>query len=365
MHPTIADYLNYPKNIDFISFYAASKLVLIDQPSSLYDYKKLYAVEKELAYVGSDKIWAWHYPPIFILMILPLAYMSYYFSLFLWLTTTFLGFLITAYYVIPNMSILWIVLAFPGTIINFTHGQNGFLTAALLAGGLLLLEKRPILAGILLGLLSYKPQFGILVPFALIAGKYWKTIFSTLITTMSLIVLSLLFFGSETWLVFFSNTKWALSLIEQGMFKLWRMPTIFAGTVLLINNVYIARIFQSIMFAGAVIIIFFTWYNRKIPLSLRAALLVILTLLSAPYLYDYDLTVLLFPIVWLWYSPYYERNLISNKIIFMLGYAMPLLASVVASEIRIQIGPFILLGLLWITFKQIQKYKTTEAAVIA
>ena len=56
------------------------------------------------------------------------------------------------------------------------HGQTGFLTAALLTGGVLCLERREALAGILFGLLAYKPQFGLLIPLVLVAGGYWRAI---------------------------------------------------------------------------------------------------------------------------------------------------------------------------------------------
>ena len=360
MNPTVADYFNYPKSIDFMAFYAASNLVLMDQPASLYNFNKLYDLEKKLTHGNNANQYPWYYPPTFLLMLLPLAYMPYYASLCLWLGATFLGFIITAYCIIANASVIWVVLVFPGALINFLHGQNGFFSATLLGGGLLLLEERPALAGVFFGLLSYKPQFGILIPFALIAGRYWKTISSAFLTAIFLVLLSLLMFGSETWLAFFSNMKGPLSLIEQGAFKLWKMPTVFAGTMLLINNIYIARLLQCILFTGSVLVLFFTWRNQRIPRSLRSSLLVILTLLSTPYLFDYDLTILLLPILWLGCSPYLGKNLLGNRIILMSGYCMPVVASVVANATRLQIGPLILMGLLWLTFNQIKEYKKTS-----
>ena len=55
--------------------------------------------------------------------------------------------------------------------VNVGHGQNGFLTAALLGGALHWLDRRPWLAGVLIGCLAYKPQFGVLIPVALLAGR--------------------------------------------------------------------------------------------------------------------------------------------------------------------------------------------------
>ena len=119
-------------------------------------------------------------------------YVLLYFIIFMAYYHLFLDSSSLPYYVISNVSVIWLVLAFPGTIINFIHGQNGFFTANIVGRRPFILEKRPVLAGIFFGFLSYKPQFGILIPFALIAGKYWKTIFSAFLTSIFLIILSLL-----------------------------------------------------------------------------------------------------------------------------------------------------------------------------
>jgi hypothetical protein len=77
---------------------------------------------------------------------------------------------------LPRPETLLVALAFPAVFVNIGHGQNGFLTAALLGGALHLLDRGPWLAGVLIGLLAYKPQFGVLIPVALLAGGRWNTI---------------------------------------------------------------------------------------------------------------------------------------------------------------------------------------------
>ena len=68
------------------------------------------------------------------------------------------------------------MLAAPVTLICLTHGHNGFLTALLLGGGLMLLDERPFVAGLLLGCLIYKPQFALVLPPLLLAGWNWRAI---------------------------------------------------------------------------------------------------------------------------------------------------------------------------------------------
>ena len=74
------------------------------------------------------------------------------------------------------MTSLWLLLAlaFPSVLINVGHGQNGFLTAALLGGALVVLDRRPLVAGILLGLLVYKPQYGLMLPIVLAVSGRWR-----------------------------------------------------------------------------------------------------------------------------------------------------------------------------------------------
>ena len=79
---------------------------------------------------------------------------------------------------------LLLALAFPAVYVNLAHGQNGFLSAALLGGSLLILDQRPKLAGVLIGLLAYKPQFGVLIPLVLIATGRWTVIAAAAATVL-------------------------------------------------------------------------------------------------------------------------------------------------------------------------------------
>ena len=120
--------------------------------------------------------YGWHYPPFFFAIALAVAALPYA-----------LGLVALAGRELCRLSrgasarscrareTLLVAAAFPAVLVNIGHGQNGFLTAALLGGALLLLDRRPWLAGVLIGLLAYKPQFGVLIPIALLAGRRWST----------------------------------------------------------------------------------------------------------------------------------------------------------------------------------------------
>ena len=87
---------------------------------------------------------AFFYPPPYLLICLPLAPLPYFASLALWLGATGAAYwrVLRAY----AGARLRRILAFPAFLVNAGHGQNGFLSAALIGGGALLLDKRPVVA---------------------------------------------------------------------------------------------------------------------------------------------------------------------------------------------------------------------------
>ena len=114
--------------------------------------------------------YGWHYPPFFFAIAVLVAAFPYAWGLAIWLTAWLAAYLAAIRAILPRPETLLIATAFPAVFVNIGHGQNGFLTTALLGGALQLLDRRPWLAGVLIGLLAYKPQFGVLIPVALLAG---------------------------------------------------------------------------------------------------------------------------------------------------------------------------------------------------
>ena len=87
----------------------------------------------------------------------------------------------------PSAQFTWLALAFPSTLLTIVYGQNGFLSVIFLGGGLVLLDRSPIAAGIFLGFMTYKPQLALLIPIALAAGRRWQTLSAMLVTSGGLI----------------------------------------------------------------------------------------------------------------------------------------------------------------------------------
>ena len=127
--------------------------------------------------------YAWGYPPYFLALAALFALFPYLLALVLWQATTLPLYLGAVGAALPRTrTTLLVGAAFPAVFINLSAGHNGFLTAGLLGLGLIVLDRRPILAGILFGCLAYKPQYGLLLPVALAAGFQWRAFVSAGVT---------------------------------------------------------------------------------------------------------------------------------------------------------------------------------------
>ena len=135
------DFVDHPQkvknSIDFSNFWLAASMTL--DGKSVYDAPGFMAAGKE---VFGFKVFPWLYPPTFLLILLPFAFLPYFTALMVWLAATMTGYLWAMRLIAPHPSTIWLALSFPGAFENFRHGQNGFLSVALIGGGLVLLEPK-------------------------------------------------------------------------------------------------------------------------------------------------------------------------------------------------------------------------------
>ncbi len=222
-----------PIGVDFSCYWAASAMALRGEPSAvLMTSKRLYAVEEEAVGQGTF-VALWYYPPTFLIIVLPAALVGYLWALGIWTTLTFAGYSMVLRKIIPRAETFWPALAFPGVFANLQNGQNGLLTFSLLGGALLSLESRPLLAGALFGLLTYKPQMGVLVPLVLVATGRWRAFFAAAVTAIAFAGISLVMFGAGTWGAFLNTLEPARRVIIGGGVRFYTMQSVFSGARLL------------------------------------------------------------------------------------------------------------------------------------
>jgi hypothetical protein len=284
---------------DFVNVWAAGRLVLDGHPAMAYDWDIQKQVE--VALLGRDFIgyFAWHYPPPFLFVASLLAHFPYTVAFIGWVSVSFLPYLAVMRAIVGRSFGLLLAVGFPMVFSNTLVGQNGFLTAALIGGTLYLMPARPVLAGICLGLLSYKPQYGLLFPLVLIAASQWTVFFSAAATAVAIAFASWLAFGTESWQAFFHwMPTFSQAFLSEGKATWWKLQSLFSLIRYFGGTEQLAWIFQWILTASVATGLVLMWRSR-VSYSLKAAALAAGTLLTTPYLFMYDMMVLAIPVAFL------------------------------------------------------------------
>ena len=325
------DRFGRPLGTDFSSFYAAGSMVRDGQPAAVFDREGHFAREKAI-FGSATPYYSFQYPPVFLLIAAVLAQVPYPLALALWQGATLVLYLlaIRAILLIPpplageggqrswpgggtssgieftppgsaGIERLWflLALAFPAVFVNLGHGQNGFLTAGLFGFALVALDRRPLIAGVLFGLLAYKPQFGLVIPLVLLATGRWRVIAAAAATVIALVLVTLLAFGPATWQAFFASMPFTRTvLLEQGDVGWSKIQSVFSWVRMWGGPVVVAYFVQGTV--TIVVAIALAWLWRNGPRYPRqAAALLIGSLLSTPFCLDYDLMLLAPAIVFL------------------------------------------------------------------
>jgi arabinofuranan 3-O-arabinosyltransferase len=284
---------------DFVNVWAAGRLALEGHPALAWNWDVQRKVE--LALLRQDFIgyFAWHYPPPFLFVASLLAQLPYSVAFIGWVSASFLPYLAMMRAIVGRSFGLMLAIAFPMVFNNTLVGQNGFLTAALIGGTLYLIPVRPILAGVCLGLLSYKPQYGLLFPLVLIAASQWTVFFSAGVVAVAMAFASWLAFGTESWQAFFHwMPMFSQAFLTEGKATWWKLQSLFSMVRYLGGTEALAWAFQWVLTAAVAVVLALMWRSR-IPYTLKAAALAIGTLLTTPYLFMYDMMVLAIPVAFL------------------------------------------------------------------
>jgi arabinofuranan 3-O-arabinosyltransferase len=277
---------------DFINVWAAGRLVLDGLPAQAYDWDIQKQVE--VAKLGQDFVgyFAWHYPPPFLFVASLLALLPYSVGYLGWVLVSMVPYLAVMRAIVGRNFGILLALAAPMAFLNALVGQNGFLTAALIGGALYLIPVRPVLAGICLGLLTYKPQYGLLFPIVLIAAGHWRVFVSAGVTAIAMVFVSWLAFGTESWLAFFHwMPRFSQAFLTEGKATWWKLQSIFSLVRYLGGTEQLAWAFQWVLTASVAVVLALMWRSR-LPYTLKAAALAAGTLLTTPYLFMYDMMVL-------------------------------------------------------------------------
>ncbi len=285
---------------DFVDVWAAGKLALQGEPTAAYDY----AIhrEAEVAALGHDFSgnYGWHYPPTFLLAAAALAVLPYLPASLLWLAVTLPAYLAAVRAIIGERLGILLGCAFPAAAYNMLVGQNGFLTAALIGFMLTNLAVRPVVAGVCLGLLTYKPQFGILFPLVLALDGRWRVIAAATATAVAMAAASVAAFGLASWYAFVVWLPVTSEIIlGDGRAGLNKQQSLFGVVRWLGGSMSAAWVAQAMLIAACTAGLAMLMRDRRVPGEVKSAALAMGALLATPYLYIYDFPVLMIPLAFL------------------------------------------------------------------
>ena len=329
-----------PLGTDFVSFWTASELALAGQPADAYDVAAHWGAQKAL--FGPDIAYsAFFYPPPYLLICLPLAAFPYLWSLGLWLAATgYAYWRVVRAYAGPGLEAV-AILAFPAFLLNAGHGQNGFLSAALIGAGALWLDRRPILAGLCFGALIYKPHLAPMIPLALIAARRWTTLVATAASAVGLAALSWAWFGETTWRGFLAATPLARAALERNLVGDEKMQSVFSAVRLLHGGLWLAYGLQGIAAIGAAIVL--VALNRRRG-EAEGPAMIAAALIASPFLLYYDFTLLAIPLAWLAREGVPSGFAPGEKIVLALAYMLPLYSRAIAGAFGVPLAPLIVIA---------------------
>ena len=276
---------------DWMVFYGAVRALLDHNLPMIFDGDKF------TAYLNSTFIgWLskplpfrpWVYPPTLLLFVAPFGLLGFVAS-YLTFQLVSGGLLVAALrqnrpFTAPAIAAA-AVLA-PAAAINAVNGQLSFLVAALIIAGFRLLKTRPLTAGAVLGLLSFKPQFCLLVPVALVALRQWKAVVAMIGSALALAALSALIFGIDPWISWanevapsYLNPAANADWIAYG--RIWG-DSVYACALLLGASSGLASGLQNLSIAIGAAATYAAFRSQLQP-DERLAVLLTATILAAPH----------------------------------------------------------------------------------
>jgi len=284
---------------DFVNVWSAGKLALEGHPAEAWDWDIQKQVQIQVLGQSYPGNFAWHYPPPFLFVAAFLAQFPYAVAFLGWVAVSFVPYLAMMRATVGKSFGLLLAASFPVLINNATVGQNGFLTAALIGGTLYFLPLRPVLSGICLGLLTYKPQYGLLFPLVLIAASQWTVFVTAAIVAAIVAAVSLFAFGIESWQAFLHwMPMFSQAFLTEGRAPWFKLQSIFGLVRYFGGGEQLGWICQWTMTAAVATTVVMIW-RSQVRYSLKAACLAVGALLATPYLFLYDMMVLAIPIGYL------------------------------------------------------------------
>lgn len=340
LRPAFSDARHRPIAEDFDAFWSGGHLAWLGNPAGAYDGKTITTVENTGAQLAEKSILPFLYPPTFLLLCLPLGALPYLVAMPLFLAAGYAANVACLRRILPARAALVPILVLPAAVMNMVIGQNGFLTSLCFGGAMLLLDRRPALAGLCLGCLAYKPHLAICIPLGLAAARRFRAFFACGLGAAALMAASWLAFGSAPWKAFLGASGVIRAVMDNPL--LWpKLISTYTAIRLLHGPQVLAYAGQAVV-ALACLLCVGAVCARRPGGRPEMAVLTVAALLCTPYAMDYDLVCLGVPMAWL--AGEVEGGL--EKGVLVACYLLPLVVRGVNLSVGIPLGPLLQAALL-------------------
>jgi hypothetical protein len=280
---------------DFANYWMGARLFLTHRIDMLFD-PALYTRAVTAMWGGDLHMLSFSYPPSMLPLIGWLGLLPYPAALALWTVLGLAALFAAAWPYSKTPLVAAAILASGAVLACIDDGQNGLFTSALIVAALTRLDRRPALAGVLIGLLTVKPHLGLLLPVALLAARRWRVIWSASASALCLFAFSLLVAGPEAWRLYLEKTAPYQGYLFRHSEGMWQAmtPSPAVATITAGGSWSLAWIVQGVATTAAVALVATLFARRaKRPIGdLDRVVLVAATFLASPYSFNYDMGAL-------------------------------------------------------------------------
>lgn len=330
-----------PIGTDFIAFWSAGRLALDGRVTDAWDLGAIGAFQLSL-YPDLSGPTQWAYPPTTLPLVIPFGAVPHPVAYGMWVATGLAVFLLALRPLLRGRPYAWpLALAFPGLWLGIPSGQIQFFVAALLGGALVTLPRRPVLAGVLIGLLVIKPQLAVAMPLVLLAGREWRAFASAAVTSVIAVVTTTSVFGVQ------ALESWRASLgdlggaIGDGSAPVYKFVTPYMGLRLLGLPLAPSLALHAVVAAIAGWTLWQVWRRCGEP-AVRGAAAVVATFLITPYAADYDLAVIAFAIAWMAILGLDGGWLRGDRNLLVVMWLLPAVAASISLLTLVNVTPFVM-----------------------
>lgn len=352
------DKAGHPSFIDFLQWWVGGQFALMRDAAGAYNYSTFSAAQASvLKSTPRAFYFHWVYPPTMLLLVAPTALLSYVAAFFAWIAATLTLFAIALYAILPEVLTIALALLPLPVVMNVFIGQTAFLTAGLLGLSMVFMTRRPYLSGICLGILTYKPQFILFFPLALVITRQWRVIAAATASAVIFAGAAVLMFGSNAWPLFLRSLHGHnpatflppdLEGMNQTVFGLMH----WAGAGIVADWV--------VHMTVALLMTVLTWqiWLRPVPYSLKAAAFSIGVLTATPYMLLYDLTAVSVPAAFLIADALARGFLPGERFILLVCFLALFLC------FNFSVGPIVLIVLMGLVLRRVS-YEADANAIVA